>query len=944
MTKQNIQVKKAILRLPNGKYIAPYTEIGDIGQSLYVNESEGLRRRLNGSTVEINDNTTEFLNKLKAIRTSYPSLFCEEWEWQDISNQNFLGQCGKFVICEDGKPIQAVDNYTKVGSVRVINGIASEFYRNNGSAIKVPGTVPLSTATQLSIKLKVDIEQTGSYSQCIILGAADNILTVRTDGGNRIKFWGSTNGGTSWTTEGADTGIDIVSGWQTLELTYDGTNYQMHSTVNGVTTDGTLIASAPVSDKPDMQFGSCGNSFELRGRIDLKESSITINNETFWTWKTFSEGSVTPYIRLPKVVCMQGALDLSKLGELDNQSTRRLVAQKRSNNYDKYWYNWYSDGWLEQGNNFEQLNATKDWTVYAVTLKIPYKDISYYIGVHSGYGDNSTSEPCIGGSKTTNSFRTRPYNNTGNADWHTCGWGNIPTAADCNIEEFTGNNIQYPYFIQINQGQATISTIRNDWEINNPYTLFDGKQSLYPLNNMSWLSSKGQWNPKTVYTTAYEALCVELDSSIETNETVLLPSGGRYTKHLQTVDFKSTDVEKVGLPAIELGILTNADDANYVQMDVTNTSFATAEEWNLTCKFQMTNSKEYICLSYNDATPEYGDPYLYIKTLNAQNGLKVSNSVFEKEMTLNHGLTEEMEIGEWYTLQFTYNDADGYNIKIYNANNELIGDYSEDNVEKITLDTSYLYFKNCQPIDLRTVRYTYKINGTEYQKTCGVKYREVVWDKAQHTAIEDNYKYNFIVDRVNESFRLPLYDRLYTDPDAELYYYVGDTAQNTALVDVGRVSSEIVNLNNKINTLDAEGIQEQLANKLDKVKPVGSYGCVKWPAVNLNSGSEYNSTISIRPVNGRPIFICFTGDMNPTTDGSVWCTIQLYRDSTVLTWNVFQSNHNSCNTAICMNYLDTNIQAGNIYNYRIRLLQSNGSAAYGEDGATQTPVMSAFEI
>ena len=154
----DIQLKKALFKLPKGTYISPYTdckgalEICDIGQALHVDESQGLRRRLNGQTIAINKNTMEFLNRLKAIRTSYPSLFCEEWEWQDISNQNFLRQCGKFVICEDGKPIQAVDNYIKVGSVRVINGIASEFFRNNGSAIKIPVTVPLSTATQLSIK------------------------------------------------------------------------------------------------------------------------------------------------------------------------------------------------------------------------------------------------------------------------------------------------------------------------------------------------------------------------------------------------------------------------------------------------------------------------------------------------------------------------------------------------------------------------------------------------------------------------------------------------------------------------------------------------------------------------------------------------------------------------------------------------------------------------
>lgn len=821
----DIQLKKALFRLPNGSYITPYTdckgalEIGDIGQALYVDESQGLRRRLNGQTVAINKNTQEFLNKLKAIRTSYPSLFCEEWEWQDISNQNFLKQCGKFVICEDGKPTQAVDNYIKVGSVRVVNGIASEFFRNNGSAIKIPVTVPLSTATQLSIKLKVYIEQTGSYSQCIILGAADNILTVRTDGGNRIKFWGSTNGGTSWTTSGADTGIDIVSGWQTLELTYDGANYQMHRTVDGTTVDGALIASAPVSDKPEMQFGGCGNSFELRGKIDLKESSITINNKTFWTWKTFSEGSATPYIRLPKVVCMQGALDLSKLGELDNQSTRRLVAQKRPNNYDKYWYNWYSDGWLEQGNNFEQLNATRDWTVYAITLKIPYKDVSYYIGVHSGYGDNSTSEPCIGGSKTPKSFRTRPYNNTGNANWHTCGWGNIPTAANCNIEEFTGNNVQYPYFIQIAQGQYTMKTIRNDWEISNPYTIFDAKQSQYPLNNASWLKSLGQWNEKAVYTYAYEALLVELNNSIETNATVDLPSGGRYTKHLQTVNFDVNKVIKVKSPVIEEGILTPTD-TDYVQLKIGGNVLNTAKSWQLDLLCQI--SSNYII-----ATDYSSD---YIPFAINKNTLIINNSL-NTLSTISNG---------WKYIRVKFNDSTGY--EVYTSDDGTAFDLvvNVEKVDKIDYAGNNLNLKGT-PVDLHTVQFKYDLgNGVEHLVTTGVEYKSVVWNKAEHTTSEADYAYNFIVDVVNESFRLPLYDKVFNNPYADLYYFIGDTLQNTSLIDLGRISESVT-----VNKSEIEKLRiliGQIAGDIPTVE-TSKYGVPTSSRVTLYNGNALGDHI-----------------------------------------------------------------------------------------------------
>ena len=42
-------------------------ELCDIGMSLYVDETKGLRRRLNGQVVAINANTQAFLNRLKQI-------------------------------------------------------------------------------------------------------------------------------------------------------------------------------------------------------------------------------------------------------------------------------------------------------------------------------------------------------------------------------------------------------------------------------------------------------------------------------------------------------------------------------------------------------------------------------------------------------------------------------------------------------------------------------------------------------------------------------------------------------------------------------------------------------------------------------------------------------------------------------------------------------------
>lgn len=99
----------------NGKIIAgssksTYTglEICDIGMALYVDETKGLRRYLNGQIVDINANTQAFLNRLKQITTLHPSLLCTEEEWQTAKTMSAFGQVGKFVFNYSGDEIVSV--------------------------------------------------------------------------------------------------------------------------------------------------------------------------------------------------------------------------------------------------------------------------------------------------------------------------------------------------------------------------------------------------------------------------------------------------------------------------------------------------------------------------------------------------------------------------------------------------------------------------------------------------------------------------------------------------------------------------------------------------------------------------------------------------------------------------------------------------------------------
>ena len=85
------------------------------------------------------------------------------------------------------------------------------------------------------------------------------------------------------------------------------------------------------------------------------------------------------------------------------------------------------------------------------------------------------------------------------------------------------------YFIQIATGQETEVNITNEIELNNPYTLFDSKYTEAPLYNISWARG-GRIYPKSVYTSAYEALVIENNPAIEAGMSITLPSGGSYVK------------------------------------------------------------------------------------------------------------------------------------------------------------------------------------------------------------------------------------------------------------------------------------------------------------------------------------------------------------------------------------------------------------------------------
>lgn len=83
-------------------------EVCDIGMSLFVDETKGLRRRLNGQIVDINTSTQAFLNRLLQVQTTNPEYFTTEENWQAESLLSIDSCVYKFVLNYSGDNVVSV--------------------------------------------------------------------------------------------------------------------------------------------------------------------------------------------------------------------------------------------------------------------------------------------------------------------------------------------------------------------------------------------------------------------------------------------------------------------------------------------------------------------------------------------------------------------------------------------------------------------------------------------------------------------------------------------------------------------------------------------------------------------------------------------------------------------------------------------------------------------
>lgn len=456
-------------------------EVCDIGMSLFVDETKGLRRRLNGQIVDINTNTQGFLTRLKQITTLYPSLLCTEEEWQTIKSASKLGQCGKFVFNYSGAEIVSVripvvvningladmanaglikdeslpNIVGTVGNIAFVNNARnSSTYQDNAhvqqEAIQYPYFIQIATGQETENNIVNDIELNNPYSlfdhkysdhelnnlSWLKSEAQWNAKTVYTDAYDKLlKVYN---------------GTEIVEGLSVKLSTETYTDYDFVLNTSDETFRlplKTKLASGKAIVGNGMTLGLT-NGTENGGLAGYSNGStnaniaykdtygVTVGNTITGTSVTASLGVTTDptksgielsdsdlylYFYVGETVQNANLIDAGRMQEQItniNAPSRGYLVQSYVNGTSGYRV--YSDGWCEQ---WGRITVGVDAFVSVTFLK-PFMNASYYANWISCNGEtlrSSGTRACD--NLTTTSMRI--YNGQDCAmlaNWYACGY------------------------------------------------------------------------------------------------------------------------------------------------------------------------------------------------------------------------------------------------------------------------------------------------------------------------------------------------------------------------------------------------------------------------------------------------------------------------------------------------------------------------------------------
>ena len=420
-------------KIISGTYTAQsYRYVGEIFQSALPIEDIRVAL-LDGHKIYESEGYGSFIQYITSLALLYPQLSCTEDEWQ-LSDTTY-GECGKFVISEDGVRLPKI--------VSFVQGLSS---LQDLATLVEAGLPNITGKTGYNFQ---EERASGAFSSSNV--TQSNAIFANT-ANNTAQFFDASR---SNPTYGNSTTVQP----QSIRYPY----YIVLAT--GVTQE--------VKVKEEL---STNNPFTL---FESKYSEVELNNTSWllssgqWNSKELYPSAYNELLkeyntpnRLHNVVLHSDTyIDYDFVLNLENETfrlpkltkTRVLVAKKEPTTADPTWYNLYSDGWLEQGGHISYV--TVDWM--RVQFLKPFKDINYnfnrcnYTNVAS-VATNFANEGHV--DKTVDGVSI--YNHLGYCtafSWDACGYTEIPTE----------NNYLYFYVGDTNINVSLVDTGKLTQEVAN---------------------------------------------------------------------------------------------------------------------------------------------------------------------------------------------------------------------------------------------------------------------------------------------------------------------------------------------------------------------------------------------------------------------------------------------------------------------------------------------
>ena len=504
--------------------------------------------------IQVATGIEETLPAIREYEINTPFFFGQSmWSDVDPNNASWLLSNGQYnsrsvyldyydwLLRQYNNPAES--NVIKVGSITDSNGVLSGFSVANNTLLPVTFS-PEKNPWEIVIKFKTP--QTFS-EQALITKTHQNGVNY----GLRIGF---DPGGMVYYLIGSSYNTFICEGLGIQTLNVD-TNYYVKFEFTGEaykayistdtetwTEDFSFSTTTPVEafDEPTYLGDNIYKNVPFAGSIDLNESYININGQRWWNGRKSAaiktgETSISPDYDF--VINMTD--ETFRLPLLNGE--RVLIAKKEATTEDPTWFNWYSDGWLEQGGN--QLSRWTTGENRRINFIKPFVDNNYSLAYSNGTPDmtNMNWKSAIT-ARDKNGFNFQHVSLAGNScennfSYISCGYASIPTTSDYTeikgLYFYVGDVVQdaslinagrvLEYFSKLNTVHCVVET-------------FKSGTSWYRVYDDGWVEQGGYHNADAVAVSSISLL----KSYKDTNYSILITnlynaSATKNPPHITTV-------------------------------------------------------------------------------------------------------------------------------------------------------------------------------------------------------------------------------------------------------------------------------------------------------------------------------------------------------------------------------------------------------------------------